>query len=214
MATRYLEPAEIPAGASAVAFTSRRGVRGIMRLPVHGRLLSGEPGPLICAVGAATAALLRENGFPAGLVAEPPSGLALAEAISTRLRRGDRVVLVRGSLRASEMDQELERAGFQLLPLTVYENIDPEVSAVAPFPVAAVFAAAPSAARRLLGANPWLRKAPFVAAGAVTKKAIQDLGVVSVTAAGPSLESLVDALCEAFQAAERSERRHIGKEQD
>jgi uroporphyrinogen-III synthase len=105
------------------------------------------------------------------------------------------------------MDQELERAGFVLLPVVVYENLAPDIPAVAPFPVAAVLAAAPSAARRLLGANPWLTNASFVAIGATTEKALRDLGVRSVATVGPGFGAWVTALCEACKAAKTPEKR-------
>jgi uroporphyrinogen-III synthase len=212
LATRYLEPAELHAVPAAVAFTSRRGVRGLLRLPLHARLLSGEPVPLVCAVGSATADALLASGFPAGIVAEPPSGESLAEALAARLPNGARVALVRGNLRAGGMDEALERAGFVLLPVVVYENLAPDIPAMAPCPVAAVFAASPSAARRLLGANPWLRKASFVAIGATTEKALRDLGVRSVETAGPDHVAWVKALCAAWQAALRLERPANGEE--
>jgi uroporphyrinogen-III synthase len=208
MATRWRDPGEYPEGAAAVVFTSRRGVKGLRLLPLHARIFSGEPGgPLICAVGKATAEQLRECGFHPDIVADPPSGLALARALSARLPRGGSVVLVRGNLRAGEIDRELELAGFTLLPLVVYENVDPDVPVMTPFPVAAVFAAAPSAARRLLAANPWLREAPFVAIGDVTEKAVRDLGVTSVAAVGPGLDDLVEALWGAFKAAGKADSR-------
>ena len=212
LATRYLDPAELPAAPAAVAFTSRRGVRGLLRLPLYARLLSGEPAPLVCAVGGATADALSECGFPAGVVAEPPSGESLAEALAARLPNAARVALVRGNLRAGGMDEALERAGFVLLPVVVYENLAPDIPAMAACPVAAVFAASPSAGRRLLGANPWLRKASFVAIGATTEKALRGLGVLSVKTAGPDPRAWVKALCAAYQAALPLERAAHGEE--
>ena len=117
MATRYLAPAELPSDVAAVAFTSRRGVRGLLRLPQGRQFILGNLHPFLCAVGPATAAALAEAGLAADIVADPPNGEALARALVGRLRRGARIVLARGNLRAGGMEEALEMAGYRLLPL-------------------------------------------------------------------------------------------------
>ena len=84
LATRYLTP-EPPAGSfAAVVLTSRRGVVGLAGCPFARQLLGGPP-PVVAAVGAATARALAEQGREADLVAEPPTGAALAAAVAHRL---------------------------------------------------------------------------------------------------------------------------------
>lgn len=217
LATRYHQPAEVPGRADAVVFTSRRGVKGLLLLPGRIRLLSVSPPPLLCAVGKATAEAIQAGGLGVDIIADPPTGEVLAQALTARLPAGRRILLVRGNLRAGGLDEALERAGYEIVGVEVYENSAPDVPAVAPFPVAAVFAASPSAARRLLEANPWLRERPFVGIGPTTEKALRELGVGRVVVAGTRVAgkgvagmeaaALADALCGAAAAHRESNAR-------
>jgi uroporphyrinogen III methyltransferase/synthase len=212
VATRFLVPGELPDRIAAVAFTSRRAVAGLLRLPQGRQFLLGDPRPLLCAVGPATAAALAEAGFPADIVADPPRGEALAKALVGRLQGGLRIALARGNLRAGEMDEALESAGFTLMPLVVYENAEPRVPSVSPVPVAAVFVASPSAGKRLLEANPWLRGSPFVAIGPTTGSALRALGILRVQTVAMDRTAWIDALCAAYESALRLRNAADGKE--
>jgi uroporphyrinogen-III synthase len=156
------------------------------------------------AVGEATAAALAEAGWTADLVADPPLGEELARLLQAKLEAGARIATVRGNLRAGRMDAILAEAGFELVPVEVYENAAPEVPGLEPFAVAAVFAASPSAARRLLAANPWMAGVDFVAIGPTTAAALEGLGVTRVTQAGKDFDSWVAALTGAHERAEKA----------
>lgn len=182
--TRYLA-ARLPAeGFAAVAFGSRRAVRGFVQAGLD--LEDGQPRPLVAAVGAATEAELQEAGVPVDLVAEPPTGRALAEALHARLPPGGAVLVPRGSLAGGGLEPGLRALGRSCSPLPVYANEASEPEPLEPFPVAAVFVAAPSAARRLLERAPWLCGVPFLAIGPTTRAALIELGVQRVL--GPAMD--------------------------
>ena len=208
VATRYLTPAREPElPVDAVTFSSRRGVRGFMRLELAKHMIPAAPRPLVGAVGEATAAELADSGFEAELVADPPEGRELARRLIEKLEPGSRILVVRGNLRAGEMDAALERAGQRIAPLIVYENVDPGVPALEPFEVAAVFVASPSAAKRLLEKNGWFGKQSFFVIGRTSADALEKLGVGSVTTVGPHFDDWVDALSTACrQAAKREDQ--------
>ena len=84
--------------------------------------------------------------------------------------------------------------------MVVYGNAEIDVSSVPAFPVAAVVVASPSAASRLLAANPWLAGATFAVFGATTERALRDLGARNVHVIGTALPeqvSRLEALCAA-----------------
>jgi uroporphyrinogen-III synthase len=206
---RHCLPDTLPEHTDAVVFTSRRGVRALVEQGLWERLLArtgktpaGASGrPLIGAVGQATADELASHGIPPDLVADPPEGEELARLLIERLKRGQTITAVRGNLRAGGLDQALKEAGYDLFSIQVYENFEPEIPPVEPAPVAGVFVASPSAARRLLQRNPWLGSARFFAIGKTTRRAIRQMGVASVETIGPSLEDWVEALCRAHERA-------------
>jgi len=99
----------------------------------------------------------------------------------------------------------LTAAGMRAVPIVVYDNLEVAGLAQAPFPVGAVFVASPSAARRLLSANPWMRQASFVAIGPTTARCIETLDVARITISGPAFDDQLQCLMEA--AAENSDLR-------
>lgn len=195
VATQYYRPAVLPRpGFASVTFSSRRGVRGVVRHGLSGELIETDPRPLVAAVGPATASELADSGIRADIVADPPGGEVLAPLMAERLTPGSRIVMVRGTLRVNGMDQILTQAGFKLEPMLVYENIDPGVPGLDPFPVAAVLVASPSAARRLVEKNPWIKEHRFAAVGPTTAKALTGLGVESIHELGPDSSRWPEAL--------------------
>lgn len=197
VATAYLQPPAPAPGAAAVTFSSRRGVRGLVRAGLAASVLDAAPRPLLGAVGAATAAELAAAGWQAELVADPPEGEVLAGMLVERLRPGARVLAVRGKLRAGGLDAVLRRAGLEVDSLEVYANEEPRVEQRPAFPLAAVFIASPSAARRLLAANPWMRSARFFCIGRSTERALAELGAARVERIGADRQRWVEALCTA-----------------
>jgi uroporphyrinogen-III synthase len=205
VATRFLAP-RLPSGrADAVLFTSRRGVLGLQHHPEGRAWLEARRGtgarPLLGVVGTATAAALQAWGWTADVVAQPPDGRTLGREVAGRLARGTQAVLVRGNLGTGELERALGEAGIGSISVVIYENASPAVPALGPFPVAAVFVASPSAARRLLEANPWMAQHAFLTIGLTTLKAVRELGVSRARAIGVDLDEHVAALTTAHEIA-------------
>jgi uroporphyrinogen-III synthase len=192
--TRFTVPQVPTEPPAAVAFASRRAVRGYVLAGLHERLSSGAERPLVAAVGEATQAELASAGIPVDLVAVPPTGRALAQALHARLSSDGVVLVPRGSLAGGGLEPELESLGRAFLPLPVYANEAPTLAPLPLFPVAAVFVAAPSAARRLLGHAPWLREHPFLAIGPTTAVALAELGVQRILGPAMGLAAQVELL--------------------
>ncbi len=171
------------------------------RTPAGGPLLGASQRVLIAAVGRATAREIQSHDVPVDLVADPPEGAVLANLLINALPAGSRVLLVRGNLRTGEIDSLLGEAGFKLEDLIVYENVDVPIVALQPFPVAAVFIASPSAAQRLLSANPWMRNARMFTIGKTTAQALRSLGDSNVEEIGADPRQWLEVLFHAYQKA-------------
>lgn len=206
LAVRFLDPVDLPSspGFRAVLFTSRRGVQGLFRLRRHADLLSGEPRPLICSVGEATAHALQEHGIGSDLIADPPRGEVLARQLIERLEGPCRIAMVCGNLTTGKTEKMLADAGFDLRRIIVYENFTPDIPQLSPFPVAAVFTASPSAGRRLIEKNPWMRSCRYVAIGETTAAGLAEMGVDRITLAGSDPGDWIDTLYSAYQAAPKA----------
>ena len=205
VATRYLKKKHIPKDSDALLFTSRRGVRGFFLCnPDKAMLLDSEKRPLIGAVGKATARELEQKGVSVNLIAWPPKGEVLANLVIDELKNKNnikipKITIIRGNLHAGALDEMLKNAGFTLQSVEVYENVDPIIPKLTPFAVSAVFGASPSAVRRLLTANPWLKSAPFFAIGSTTLDALRNMGVSSAQKAGSQFELWLDVLSDAYK---------------
>ncbi len=187
--TRYLD-AQAPGGPfGAVAFASRRAVRGFLRAG-----LAVDDGCLVAAVGEATRAELDAGGLAVDLVAEPPTGRALAERLHTQLPADASVLVPRGNLAGGGLEPALAELGRPTVPLPVYTNEPGGQGAIEPFAVAAVFVAAPSAVERLLERAPWLRERPFLAIGPTTAAAARQRRVERVLGPAMSLDSQLELL--------------------
>jgi uroporphyrinogen-III synthase len=207
ISTRYITPKRLPeAQVDVVTFSSRRGVRGVLEGNLVERLIPEENRPLVAAVGMATARELESAGIRVDLVADPPKGVELARIIMKEIEPPASIAVVRGDLRAGGMDAALEEAGFWIEPVIVYENPGPDIPRLEPSPVAAVFVASPSAARRLVDKNPWIKGAHFCAIGSTTAAALEDLGVGSIQEVGTEMDAQVEALCRAHHRAVESEK--------
>ncbi len=119
VATRYLVPDKIPDHCDAVTFSSRRGVRGIQKAGLLGKLLNSSPAPLLGVVGKSTGDELRKAGYEPDVQADPPEGRVLARILTKRLEPGQRVLTVRGNLRAGVMDGLLSDSGLEVVALEV-----------------------------------------------------------------------------------------------
>lgn len=207
LATRFVRPERLPKDQpAAVTFSSRRAVRACEQLAITTEIVRPGSGTLVAAVGPATAKELAAAGVAVDLVADPPTGAELGSLLIARLAPGSQVVVVRGDLRAGAMDAALSRAGMRLEPLVVYRNVDPDVPACEPFRVAAVFIASPSAARRLLEKNSWMKKYNFLAIGPTTASELAGLGVERIETAEASFDGWLESLHRAYlQAAAKEE---------
>jgi len=173
-------------GVTALAFVSPAAVAmaGALRWPDVPRV----------AQGAGTALALVEAGDRADVVADPPDADGLAAAVIATVPAGP-VAIVRGDHGRDVAPERLRAAGYEVRPVTVYRNLEPADLGRPPQAVRAVVYASPSAVRRLLGANPWLRDVPAVAIGPTTAEALGDHPDVRI-AASPTPEALLATLLE------------------
>ncbi len=140
-------------------------------------LLQGENPPLVASVGPATTEELAQRHHRVDLEAQPHTGRALAELLDSQLRPGLPVLVPQGDVGGGELVSRLAELERPFLPHVVYQNVAPNFEPIEPFPVAAVFVAAPSAARRLIAHYPWIAQAPFLPIGPTTHAALEELGV-------------------------------------
>ena len=206
ISTRFIMPSLPEAKIDVVTFSSRRGVRSVVEQDLLKWLFPEGKRPLVAAVGPATQKELEDAGVKVDLVADPPKGTVLARLIMKEVEPPASVAVVRGDLRAGGMDEALEKAGFWIEPLIVYENVGPDIPKLEPTPVAAIFVASPSAAKRLVDKNPWVKDAHFCAIGPTTAAALEDLKVGSIEEVGTELDKQVEALCRAHRRAVEAER--------
>ncbi len=173
----------------AVAFTSRRGVPGLM--PMAERIRRG--GLLLAAVGEGTRQAVQEAfGRPCDTVGDPPTGGGLARMLSRALPPGALVFHACGSLALPDLARGLEAAGVRVWEQVVYETRRPRLEPLAlPEPALLVFAS-PSAVDAFWDANPaHERFAGCLAIGPTTAARLAERGCRAVfLAADPSPEAL------------------------
>lgn len=202
VATELVRPPSLPPGPfHAVAFTSRRAVRGVFEQDLWEPLVAAAKQPLVAAVGAATAEALRSRGVAVEITAGAGGGEELGRLLIERLASPARILLPGGDLRAGGLERVLAAAGHRLQPLLVYRHVEPPLPHLQPF-AAVVQVASPSAARRLLSANPWLAGERFLAIGKTTAGALGELGVSQVELLGEHSASWEEALSRAAAAGE------------
>jgi uroporphyrinogen-III synthase len=206
IATKYQLATKLPGiDFDAVAFTSRRGVRGMLQQDLVSSILGDNPDrpPIIGVVGEATADELQKADIQPKIVASMPQGKILAEELCNILPPKSKVAIVRGNLNIGGFDQVIKQAGHELVTIEVYQNITPKIPIFQPFQVAAVFVASPSAARRLIERNAWFIDCPFFAIGPTTAKRLVEHGVVKVTELNTDQKGWIDALYHAYHQAKK-----------
>jgi uroporphyrinogen-III synthase len=192
METHAIRPTRTPPATAAVAFGSRRSVAGY--------LAAGFPLPaIVAAVGTATADALRQAGIETHILCKPATSTALALALARVLPTGATVLVPRGSLQGG-LQSALIKQGLTPIEVVVYENREPTMPLFDPFPVAAIFVAAPSAGERLLRHYPWLRDRPFLAIGATTQSALKELAVTTILGTAQTLETQITMLTAAWHS--------------
>jgi uroporphyrinogen-III synthase len=205
----YLQPPVLAHPVDVMVFTSRHGVKGWMeKLNAVGEktantsLLQPPNQPLFAAIGTATAQALEFYGFQAEIIAEKPQGEFLAQKIMARLSPPARIAMVQGDLRAGAVDEVLTARGFQLVSVPVYRNMVPKIPVITPCEVAAIFFASPSAAKRLLSANPWMCSCATFCIGNTTAVALLSLlssHAPAPTVMGPRAEKWIEMLYLAYK---------------
>jgi len=186
----------------AFLFASRHGVEGFFSWLNSGGVALVRP-RLVSAVGPATARALAERDWPAQIVADPPTGRALAEAVHAQLGEGVAALCVRGVTSRDEANRRLAELGHRVLTLTVYRNEEPEIIRLDPVPDGVV-AASPLSAKRFLRANPAARDALFFAIGPSTAEALRDKGLRVRLSASTDDDDLFSAVLEGF--SQRNEK--------
>lgn len=169
----------------------------------------------VAAVGEATAASLRQSGWPVHLIARPQTGEGLAHALKESAHAAGRLFLPAADRASEAWPRLLRNAGWQVEKLAVYRTQSNHASdqalceAVDEDRLAAITFASPSAvlaALSALGSQRWeraLRRFRFAAIGPTTQAALASAGVRNaLVAETPSFSALADALAGAFSKAE------------
>jgi uroporphyrinogen-III synthase len=133
------------------------------------------------------------------MVAEPPHAAGLARELVQCLSPNVPVVVVRGNLSMGILPATLRQANIRAFPLQVYENYEPAIPTLRPFPVLAVVVFSPSAARRLLASNSWMKSARFVVPGMTTERAVRGMGVEDILVSRPELSATLTCLGQLWQ---------------
>jgi uroporphyrinogen-III synthase len=216
--TIALGPPADPAPAAAVLarldefdwilFSSSNGVRFFFERLEAAHPPARSPRARIAAIGPATAHALEARGLDPEVVPAESHGDGFADALSRRVRRGERALLVRPEQSRPALGRRLEELGLRVEAVPFYRNLPaPGLAAIAEDVLAgrydAIVFTAPSTLRRLLegagerGRNlrASLAAASLVAIGPVTAAALEAEGFeVAAVAADPSDRGLLEAL--------------------
>ncbi len=157
------------------AFTSRRGVGGA--IPARDAIASRRA--KIACVGEATAdAVLQLLGLRCDILpALKYTGEALAAAIADTVSLPASVLHFRGSKTAGDFKCALEKLGYDVGELVVYENLSPEIEPLEKGSFIAAAFASPSAADRFFDVNGHLKSDLLCfAIGPTTAAKLRELG--------------------------------------
>jgi uroporphyrinogen-III synthase len=177
-------------------FPSRSAVEAWSAL---GLPLPGAPhGPELGAVGGATAAALAAAGARATLIGEPATAEGLVRAFLARRDAAGPVGLPRGDRARKTLQERLEAAGVEAVPVTLYRTETRPWRGGAE--ADAVVVASPSAAEGL--PEDVAGRAALVALGPTTGAALHARGFSPWIAARPDAQAVLDRLDAARRAAE------------
>ena len=211
-----------------IIFSSTNAVDAFMRVLFDGgRDVRALKGPLLCAVGSATAGRLATYGIKVDLVPEEFRAEALASALLARGSVKDaRILLPHADIGRDVVSKELTRAGAIVTEVVAYRTIPDESSRDNQSPdiyrmlldrridvVTFTSASAIRSFAALFGADQaadLLRHTIVATIGPVTRAAATALGVdVTIQPATYTIPALVDAIVQHFQnlAAEEREGR-------
>jgi uroporphyrinogen-III synthase len=179
----------------AMAFSSRRGVRGMM--PVAGRVRRSRC--VLAAVGKTTAlAIEKITGRKADLIARPQTGEGMARSLMEKLSSGGRVLHVRGSKTTGTFKKTMGDAGFRIHDLIVYENREPDLEPIKFESPPVVIFASPSAAKAFYRVNPDIQDiATHIAIGQTTADYLKNLNIPNIhVARRPSDDGILACITE------------------
>jgi hydroxymethylbilane synthase len=170
---------------------------------------AAEPGPKLCAIGAATAEALRARGLEPDVIPDEYVAEALVAALSAQPLQDARILLPRAFTGRDVIPDELRARGAHVDVLPVYQNVVP---ADLPAQVQAVFSAvkpdwitltSSSTVKHLLAAAgpEALAGVRIASIGPVTSDVVRKHGLaVTVEAAPSTIESLILAIEEYTRA--------------
>jgi uroporphyrinogen-III synthase len=199
-----------------IVFTSRHGVAA-----VTARLSTPPSGVRTAAVGRATAAVLKQHGWPVDLLPGEPSAAGLVAAFAASGFAGGARILYPASSRAlPTLATGLTQLGAQVTTVEAYRTVSGTAldvedcrSWIERQGVGAVTFASPSAVIELesaLGEADFARllaTAPAVAIGPTTARALTERGYTPTLAESATLRGLARASLHAAQAGPASPRR-------
>jgi hydroxymethylbilane synthase len=174
--------------------------------------------PRIAVVGRATAKGAKQLGLQVDYVAEAESGAGLARELGPSMR-GKSVLLPQSSQAGESLAKMLREAGADVTSVEAYATVAPEGASpeilhqIRTGGVDAIVFASPSAFRNFAAffdkdeLGELSRRVAFAAIGPTTRKAMGERGVsVSIAAADPSVESMVEAIVGRFRMTAASAR--------
>jgi uroporphyrinogen-III synthase len=197
-----------------IVFTSRQAVAA-----VTARRSAPPPGLRTAAVGGATAAVLKQHGWPVDLVAGEPGAAGLVAAFAAHgVAQGARILHPASSRALPTLASGLQQLGAQVTTVEAYRTVagtalDVEDcrSWIARKGVGAVTFASPSAVVELesaLGKEDFARllgTAPAVAIGPTTAQALRERGYKPTLAESATLRGLART-CHALRAGRTARR--------
>jgi uroporphyrinogen-III synthase len=199
-----------------IVFTSRHGVAA-----VTGRLPAPPHGVQMAAVGRATAAVLKQHGWPVDLIPAEPSAASLVAAFAEAgSARGLRVLYPASSRALPTLAAGLTQLGAEVTTVEAYRTVSGTAldveecrSWIVRDAVGAVTFASPSAVAELesaLGPEDFARllgHAPAVAIGPTTARALAERGYTPTLAESATLRGLARTSLYAVRANPASQKR-------
>lgn len=199
-----------------IVFTSRHGVAA-----VTSRLSAPPRGVRMAAVGRATAAVLKQHGWPVDLVPAEPSAASLVAAFAEfGSARGLRVLYPASSRALPTLAAGLTQLGAEVTTVEAYRTVSGTAldveecrSWIARNAVGAVTFASPSAVAELesaLGNEEFARllgQVPAVAIGPTTARALTERGYTPTLAESATLRGLARTSLYAVRAHPASQKR-------
>lgn len=211
--------AHLRASWDILIFISRNAVNFALKLCPAGQLPPPPPaGPMIAAVGAATAAALRDAGRPPNLIPsqhfDSEGLLELPEFVNVSSKR---ILIVRGEGGRPMLGDTLRQRQAEVVYAEVYRRGLPEGDAADQLPrwhekLKLLTATSDEVLNNLCrlvpeSEHPWLRTLPLAVYSTRTAARAMELGFRTVAVASESSDpALLDALCRLVQRAPRHAR--------